>query len=208
MAFYLACYLKSSAYLLKAERELPEASVFSDKRIINLYHGVFFKHEKGFIMQVADNTAVSIHYTLTNDEGEVLDSSRDDEALVYLHGGGNIISGLEKALEGKVAGDKFNVRIEPEDAYGELLDEMVQVISREMFEGIDEIEVGMQFHADVSSGTGVVTVVSIDDDEITIDGNHPLAGLALTFDVEVLEVRAATEEEASHGHIHGAGCHH
>ena len=159
-------------------------------------------------MQVADNTAVSIHYTLTNDDGEVLDSSIGDEALVYLHGGGNIISGLEKALHGKATGDKFNVRIPAEDAYGELMDEMVQVISREMFEGIDNIEVGMQFHADVSSGTGVVTVVNIDGDDITIDGNHPLAGLALTFDVEVIEVRAATQEEMAHGHIHGAGCHH
>ncbi|MFA5922494.1 MAG: peptidylprolyl isomerase [Methylococcaceae bacterium] len=159
-------------------------------------------------MQVADNMAVSIHYTLTNDDGEVLDSSIGDEALVYLHGGGNIIPGLEKALHGKVAGDKFNVRIAPEDAYGELMEEMVQVISRDMFEGIDNIEVGMQFHADVSSGSGVVTVVNIEDDDITIDGNHPLAGLALTFDVEVIDVRAATEEEAAHGHIHGAGCHH
>jgi len=159
-------------------------------------------------MQVADNMAVSIHYTLTNDDGEVLDSSISDEALVYLHGGGNIISGLEKALHGKVAGDKFNVRIAPEDAYGELMEEMIQVISRDMFEGIDNIEVGMQFHADVSSGTGVVKVVNIENDDITIDGNHPLAGLALTFDVEVIDVRPATEEEAAHGHIHGAGCHH
>ena len=159
-------------------------------------------------MQVADNMAVSIHYTLTNDKGEVLDSSIGDEALVYLQGGGNIISGLEKALVGKVAGDKFNVRIAPENAYGELTDDMIQVISRDMFEGIDDIEVGMQFHADVSYGSGVVTVVSIDDDNITIDGNHPLAGLALTFDVEVIDVRPATEEEAAHGHIHGAGCHH
>jgi FKBP-type peptidyl-prolyl cis-trans isomerase SlyD len=159
-------------------------------------------------MQIADNMAVSIHYTLTNDDGEVLDSSIDDEALVYLHGGGNIISGLEKALHGKVAGDKLNVRIPPEDAYGELMEEMIQVISRDMFEGIDNVEVGMQFHADVSSGSGVVTVVNIEDDDITIDGNHPLAGIALTFDVEVIDVRAATEEEVAHGHIHGAGCHH
>ena len=159
-------------------------------------------------MQVADNMAVTIHYTLTNDDGEVLDSSIGEEALVYLHGGGNIISGLEKALHGKTVGDKFSVRIAPEDAYGELMEEMVQVISRDMFEGIDNIEVGMQFHADVSSGTGVVKVVNIEDDDITIDGNHPLAGLALTFDVEVIDVRPATEEEAAHGHIHGAGCHH
>ena len=159
-------------------------------------------------MQVADNTAVSIHYTLTNDEGEVLDSSIGDEALVFLQGSGNIISGLEKAMVGKVAGDKFNVRIAAEEAYGELMDDMIQVISRDMFEGVDDIEVGMQFHADVSFGTGVVTVVSIDEENVTIDGNHPLAGVALTFDVEVIDVRVATEEEATHGHIHGAGCHH
>ena len=159
-------------------------------------------------MQVADNTAVSIHYTLTNDEGEVLDSSIGDEALVFLQGSGNIISGLEKAMVGKVAGEKFNVRIAAEEAYGELMEDMIQVISRDMFEGVGDIEVGMQFHADVSFGTGVVTVVSIDEENVTIDGNHPLAGVALTFDVEVIDVRAATEEEATHGHIHGAGCHH
>jgi len=159
-------------------------------------------------MQIADNMAVSIHYTLTNDDGEVLDSSIGDEALVYLHGTGNIIPGLETELHGKAVGDKFKVRIPAEDAYGEQNDEMIQVIPREMFEGIEEIELGMQFHADVGSGSGEVTIVNIDGDDITIDGNHPLAGLALTFDVEVMAVRPATEEEAAHGHIHGAGCHH
>ena len=96
-------------------------------------------------MQVADNMAVSIHYTLTNDKGEVLDSSIGDEALVYLHGEGNIISGLEKALDGKTVGDKFNVRLAAADAYGELMEDRVQVISRAMCEGVDELEVGMQF---------------------------------------------------------------
>lgn len=159
-------------------------------------------------MQVTDNTAVSIHYTLTNDDGEVLDSSIGDEAMVYLHGAGNIIPGLEKALQGKVAGDKFTVRIAPDDAYGEFLEEMIQDIPRQMFEGIDVIEVGMQFHADVSSGTGIVTVIGVEEDAITIDGNHPLAGVALNFDVEVINVREASAEEAAHGHIHGAGCNH
>lgn len=159
-------------------------------------------------MQVADNTAVSIHYTLTNDQGEVLDSSNGGDALVYLHGSGNIISGLEAALLGKKVGDKFNVRIAPEDAYGVVTEDMVQVISKDMFEGIDQIEVGMQFHADVSYGSGVVTVVNIDGDNVTIDGNHPLAGEALTFDVEIIDIRPATKEELDHGHIHGAGCHH
>ena len=159
-------------------------------------------------MQVADNMAVSIHYTLTNDAGEVLDTSVGDEALIYLQGSGNIISGLENALVNKTIGDKFSVRISPEDAYGEVMDDMVEVISRKMFEGIDNVEVGMQFHADVSSGSGVVTVVNVDGDNVTIDGNHPLAGIPLTFDVEVIDVRLATEEETSHGHIHGANCHH
>ena len=159
-------------------------------------------------MQVADNMAVSIHYTLTNDDGEILDSSIGDQPLVYLHGTGNIISGLEDALYGKTVADKFKVRIAAKDAYGEKNDEMVQVIPRDMFEGIDELEVGMQFHADVSSGSGQVTIINIDGDDITIDGNHSLAGMPLTFDVEVVEIRPATKEEAEHGHIHGAGCHH
>lgn len=159
-------------------------------------------------MQVADNMAVSIHYTLTNDKGEVLDSSIGDEALVYLHGEGNIISGLEKALDGKAVGDKFNVRLAAADAYGEFMEDRIQVISRAMFEGVDELEVGMQFQADVSDGPGIVTITNIDADNITIDGNHPLAGEPLTFAVEVVAIRAATEEELDHGHVHGAGGHH
>ena len=159
-------------------------------------------------MQVADDMAVSIHYTLTNDAGEVLDSSEGSEPLNYLQGSGNIISGLDRAVLGKVVGDKFNVRIPAEHAYGEIEEDMVDVISREMFEGVDNLEVGMQFNADVSSGAGIVTIVAIEGDDVTIDGNHPLAGQALTFEVEVVDVRLATKEELSHGHIHGAGCHH
>jgi FKBP-type peptidyl-prolyl cis-trans isomerase SlyD len=167
-----------------------------------------FNDPIGFIMQVADNMAVSIHYTLTNDEGEVIDSSADGEPLVYLHGGGNIISGLEQAMQGKAVGDTFKVRIEAENAYGEFEEDRVQVIPRSMFEGIDTVEVGMQFHADVSAGPGIVTVVQVEGDDITIDGNHPLAGMALIFDVEVIDVRPASHEEMAHGHIHGAGCDH
>ena len=155
-------------------------------------------------MQIADNTAVSIHYTLTNDDGETLDSSIGSDALTYLHGKGNIITGLEQALHGKAVGDKFNVRIEPEDAYGLFMDERIQVVPRELFQGIDELEAGMQFHADV----GIITIINVDGDEITIDGNHPLAGVALTFDVEVVDIREASADELAHGHIHGAGCDH
>jgi FKBP-type peptidyl-prolyl cis-trans isomerase SlyD len=158
-------------------------------------------------MQITDKTAVSIHYTLTNNGGEQLDSSIGAEPLVYLHGCGNIISGLESALTGKQAGDKFNVSIAPEEAYGLIDQSMVQVVSKKMFEGMD-VEIGMQFHADVSYGPGIITITEINGDDVTIDGNHPLAGEVLNFDVEVLDVRAATNDELTHGHVHGSGCNH
>jgi FKBP-type peptidyl-prolyl cis-trans isomerase SlyD len=159
-------------------------------------------------MQISKNAAVSIHYTLKNDQGEIIDSSAESDPLVYLHGQGGIITGLENALGGKNIGDKFSVRLEPADAYGELSEDMIQVIHRDMFDGIDSLEVGMQFHAAVNSGSGIVTIVKIDGDDITIDGNHPMAGQALNFDVEVVDVREATQEELSHGHVHGSGCNH
>ena len=160
-------------------------------------------------MQISNNTAVSIHYTLTNEAGEIIDSSvQSGEPLVYLHGQGNIISGLEHSLHGRQVGDKFTANIAPSDAYGLVFDDRVQVVSREMFDGIDHIEVGMQFHADVSEGPGIVTVVAVDGDKVTIDGNHPLAGMPLTFEIEVIDIRPASAEEIEHGHIHGAGGHH
>ena len=159
-------------------------------------------------MQVTENRVISIHYTLTNDSGNVIDQSGAGEPLVYLHGSGNIISGLEQALVGKVAGDKLNVTILPEDAYGARMDDRIQTVSRSMFQGIDQIEPGMQFHAEGNTGPVVVTVTKIEGDEITIDGNHPLAGETLTFDVEVADIRDATADELEHGHIHTEGCQH
>ncbi len=159
-------------------------------------------------MQIADNKVISIHYILTDSNGAIIDQSAADQPLVYLHGAGNIIPGLENALEGKTAGDKLNVTIEPEDAYGERMDQMIQTVPRSMFEGIDRVEVGMQFHAEGNTGPVVVTVVEIDADQITLDGNHPLAGKTLTFDVEVADIREATADELEHSHIHGADCQH
>lgn len=159
-------------------------------------------------MQVADNRVISIHYTLTNDKGAVIDQSTSDQPLVYLHGAGNIISGLENALTGKSAGDKLQVTVEPTDAYGERIEQMVQKVPRSMFEGIEKIETGMQFHAEGNRGPVVVTVTEISGDDITIDGNHPLAGETLTFDVEVAEIRDATADELEHGHVHGSGHQH
>ncbi|MFU4861077.1 FKBP-type peptidyl-prolyl cis-trans isomerase [Pseudomonas aeruginosa] len=160
-------------------------------------------------MQIAANKAVSIDYTLTNDAGDVIDSSAGGAPLVYLHGAGNIIVGLEKALEGKNVGDELSVAIEPEDAYGEYSAELVATLTREMFEGVDELEVGMQFHVSApDGGMQIVTIRDIDGDDVTVDGNHPLAGQRLNFKVKVVDVREANAEEIAHGHIHGEGGHH
>lgn len=157
-------------------------------------------------MQIAANKAVSIEYTLTNDAGEVLDSSTGGEPLVYLHGASNIIPGLERELDGKQVGDELKVTIEPEDAYGEFSAELVAVLGRNMFEGVDELEVGMQFHASApDGGMQIVTITALDGDEVTVDGNHPLSGQRLTFEVKVAAVRDASEDELAHGHIHGEG---
>jgi FKBP-type peptidyl-prolyl cis-trans isomerase SlyD len=159
-------------------------------------------------MQITDKLAVSIHYILTNAAGEQLDSSRDEEPMVYLHGFGQIIPGLENALAGKVVGDKFVVTVPPADAYGERREDMLQVVPMTMFDDVGKVEEGMQFHADASQGVSVVTVAKVDGDDVTIDGNHPLAGEELTFDVEVMDIRPATEDELEHKHIHGEGCNH
>jgi len=138
----------------------------------------------------------------------VIDSSAGSEPLVYLHGAGNIVPGLENALTGKVADDELDVSIEPEDAYGEYSAELITTIGREMFEGVDELQVGMQFHASApDGGMQIVTIRDIDGEDVTIDGNHPLAGQQLNFKVKVVSVRAASEEEVAHGHVHGEGGH-
>jgi FKBP-type peptidyl-prolyl cis-trans isomerase SlyD len=155
-------------------------------------------------MQIALNTVASIDYTLTDDDGQVLDSSDGREPLSYLHGAGNIIPGLEAALEGKTSGDSLQVHIEATDAYGEHHEGLIQVIDRSMFQGVDELAVGMEFHAQANDGgMQVVRIAAIEGDDVTIDGNHPLAGVPLNFDVTVVEVREASAEELEHGHVHG-----
>lgn len=160
-------------------------------------------------MSIADNKVASIHYTLKNADGETLDSSEGQEPLTYLHGFQNLVPGLEKELTGKQVGDKLSVVVSPEDGYGEKDTSMIQELPRDSFGGIDTIEVGMEFHAQTQNGMQVVEVIDVDGDKIVIDGNHPLAGMPLHFDVEVTEIRDATEEELTHGHVHGAeGCGH
>lgn len=159
-------------------------------------------------MSISENKVVSMHYTLTDPAGKVIDSSEGQEPLAYLHGFGNIIPGLEDALEGKNVGDKFTVNVAAADGYGTRNEEMVQVLAASMFTGIDQIEVGMEFHAETEHGLQVVTVTKVEGDQVTIDANHPLAGVDLTFAIEITEIRDATEEELEHGHAHGAGGHH
>ncbi len=158
-------------------------------------------------MQIADGTVVSMDYALKDDEGTLLDQSQPGQPLAYLHGHKNIIPGLEAALEGKSVGDSVEVRVAPEDGYGQPNPALEQVVPRDRFQGIDQLEVGMQFQANTDQGPVSVRVVKVEDDDVTVDGNHPLAGKHLNFDVTVQDVRSATEEEIAHGHIHqGGGC--
>lgn len=159
-------------------------------------------------MKIANDLAVGIHYTLTDDKGETLDSSIGTEPLIYLHGYSNIIPGLESELDGLAVGDKKTVQVQPADGYGEFDESLVQDVPREMFTGVESIEVGMAFEVDGPDGHHLVEVTKVAEETITIDGNHALAGKVLNFDVEVVEVRAATAEEIEHGHIHSEECSH
>lgn len=160
-------------------------------------------------MQIDKDKVVTINYKLTDPEGQVLDSSEGRDPLAYLHGRGNIIAGLESALEGKNPGEQVQVTIEPAQGYGEKDDTLVQQVPRSKFEGVDKVEPGMQFTAQTQMGPRVISVVDVDQDseQVTIDANHPLAGVTLNFDVDIVEVRDATAEELDHGHVHGPGGH-
>jgi len=154
-------------------------------------------------MKISQNKVVSIDYRLRNDAGDVLDSSEGHGPLTYLHGASNIIPGLERELEGREAGDALQVTVEAADAYGERNPDLMQVVPSSMFEGVEKVEVGMQFQAQTPAGPQIVTIAKVEGDEGTVDGNHPLAGERLHFDVTVREVRDATPEEIDHGHAHG-----
>lgn len=160
-------------------------------------------------MQIAENAVVVIDYTLKDDEGNVIDSSEGKEGLAYLHGAQNIIPGLENALTGKTVGESLQVSIPPEEGYGMHDESKIQPVDKAMFEGAGEINVGMDYYAQGPQGeTLTITVVEITDEHIVVDGNHPLAGKNLHFDVKVTDVRDASTEELEHGHVHGPGGHH
>ncbi|HEX4389578.1 MAG TPA: peptidylprolyl isomerase [Steroidobacteraceae bacterium] len=159
-------------------------------------------------MSIAQDQVVSIHYTLKNDAGEVLDGSAGKEPLTYLHGHGNLIPGLERELAGKNVGDKLTVSIAPADGYGDYDKALVQRVPRRALKGIQHVRVGMQLQAQTEQGPRTVTVTQLTGDLVTLDGNHPLAGQNLNFEVEVTDVRQPSAEELAHGHVHGPGGHH
>lgn len=159
-------------------------------------------------MKISNNAVVSIHYTLKNTSGEVLDSSEGADPLDYLHGAGNIIPGLEKSLEGKEVGDDVTAVVSPEEGYGLRDDALMQSVPRTAFGDVKDIQVGMRFTAETDQGPVSVAIASVDDESVVVDRNHPLAGQELHFDVSVTNVRVATAEEIDHGHVHQAGgCH-
>lgn len=155
-------------------------------------------------MQITKNKVAAIHYTLRDNEGTIIDSSEGRDPLHYLHGAGNLIVGMEEGLEGKSKGDKLNLKIAPEKGYGEKDQSLVQKVPRTAF-GDQEIKPGMRFSTNQG---GVVTVTHVGIDGVTVDANHPLAGVELNFAVEVVDVREASKEEITHGHVHGPGGHH
>ncbi|AFG36626.1 FKBP-type peptidyl-prolyl cis-trans isomerase [Spirochaeta africana] len=153
-------------------------------------------------MNIAKNSVVTMDYTLKDGDGTVIDTSEGREPLAYLHGAGNIIPGLESALEGKPAGESVQAVIAPADAYGEWDENKVFDLNKEQFSGVESVEPGMQFQAQIQDTPTILTVKEVEGDKVTVDANHPLAGATLHFDVEIREVREASEEEISHGHVH------
>ncbi len=158
-------------------------------------------------MKIGKHKVAAIHYTLTDNSGTVLDSSQGREPLHYIQGIGNLIPGMEEGLEGKAKGDKFNIKVSPEKGYGVRSEQQVQKVPRSAF-GDQEVKAGMQFSAGGNHGSQIVTVTEVNADSVTVDANHPLAGVELNFAIEVMDVREASADELAHGHVHGPGGHH
>jgi len=156
---------------------------------------------------IKKDSVVSLSYTLKNAAGEELDKADAAQPFVYLHGAGQIVPGLESSLEGMKSGDKTDVTVTPDQAYGNVNPQLLMKLERKNFPPDIELQPGMQFSADIGDRQHILTIVTATDEDVQVDANHPLAGETLHFDVEVLDIRDATEEELSHGHAHGADGH-
>jgi FKBP-type peptidyl-prolyl cis-trans isomerase SlyD len=152
---------------------------------------------------ITKNKVVEIHYILTGDDKQTIDASEKDSPLPYLHGYQQIVPGLEKALAGKKVGDKLTVEVSPEEGYGTFNEELVKEIEKDQFPNGSKIEAGEMFEASGPDGNPmIIRITEVKDDTVTIDGNHPLAGKNLFFDIEIVSIREATKEELEHGHAH------
>lgn len=159
-------------------------------------------------MKIQKHTVVTLNYTLKNSEGEIMDTSEGREPLVYLHGVGGLIPGLEAELEGKEIGNSFNTVIAPEDAYGKRSDDLLHVVPKSGFQGDEEMQVGMRVQLETEQGPAIATISKIEGENVTLDLNHPLADMELHFSIDVVDLRDASADEISHGHVHGPGGHH
>jgi FKBP-type peptidyl-prolyl cis-trans isomerase SlyD len=159
-------------------------------------------------MSISQDQIVSIHYILRDDAGAVIDRSAADQPLAYLHGHGQLVPGLERELTGHAVGDRLQVTVAAAEGYGEYDPQLVQRVPRRTLKGIGDVRVGMHLQAQTAHGPRPVTVTQLTGDMVTLDGNHPLAGKNLHFEIEVAAMRPATEEELAHGHVHGPGGHH
>ena len=153
-------------------------------------------------MKISKDSVVVMHYIVSDSEGNLIDSSYDDKPMAILYGSGYLIEGLEIALLDHEAGDEFEVAVECAQAYGERHDEYVQTVPKELLQGVEELSLGTQLRASTDDGEQTVIVIDVTDDEVTVDGNHPLSGIDLSFDVKIIEVREATAQELEHGHVH------
>ncbi|MFT5756620.1 MAG: FKBP-type peptidyl-prolyl cis-trans isomerase SlyD [Alteromonadaceae bacterium] len=156
-------------------------------------------------MKISENKVVVLHYAVSDSEDTLIDSSYDHSPLSIIQGTGYLIPGLEDALIDHVTGDKFEVEVSADQAYGQREDGYVQTVPKDMFGSIEDLAVGAQLRATTDDGEQTVMVIDMTEDEITVDGNHPLAGIDLKFEVDILEVREATADELAHGHVHSEG---
>lgn len=164
--------------------------------------------QKGDKMKVSENKVVIIHFSLKNGHGELLDTTEGEDPMAYIHGMGQMVPGLEKALENKMTGDKIQIKLAPEDGYGVYKKEWVQNFPLSEFGEQDKVTVGAEFEIETEHGFKVGTVIEIKGDEVVTDFNHPLADETLDFDVTIVDIREPTKAELSHGHVHGPGGHH
>ncbi len=164
-------------------------------------------------MQITKNKVATFDFVVTDENGDVMDSSAHSGAFPYIHGIGYLVPGLEKVMEGRTVGERFSATIPPADAYGERDESLMMKVPMEKFQGIDELELGTQIQVGFEDGTQIMTVTDIEENQVTLDGNHPLAGKTLNFDVSIVDIRDATPEELEHGHpfiegMDSCGCHH